>query len=278
MILPSREQFRDADDFVAKFLATLKPFSNFLKYKNFSHFAYPHAEEVKILKHTNAETFYNIVMLSENPYGIIDLGFRLVGLPEWRWEFGQNSDSVRVLRRLVENKNRAGVRLVCNFLADFGLFDLIQNHNIDEILLGIYLAKGNIFLEMFPQDDMFKSQLIDWLIKEFSGYPVTIHRDVTFCDRKFDCSLTFRDGKKFVFKFDYCQMSSAHPVRVSREYGILQYRLSQKNITLVWITDGDGYHTMKESLGRAYKTLPNIYNTKQFKKHFHKDLRVYLSP
>lgn len=103
-----------------------------------------------------------------------------------------------------------------------------------------------------------KEASYDFLIREGCPLPETFRAVVW--DRVFWTSET---PKRFaVLETNHYGGGGSKLAAIAREYAGRQKELTQSGIGFIWVTDGDGWKTVKKALREAFKEIPFIVNVK----------------
>ncbi len=92
-----------------------------------------------------------------------------------------------------------------------------------------------------------------------------------------DFALKQNDKIRIGIEVNFYTNTGSKPTEIKRSYVEINRKLNEKNIELIWITDGHGYKKMKKSLGDAFDSHPNIYNTYMVKKYLLEDLMSFFN-
>jgi type II restriction enzyme len=117
------------------------------------------------------------------------------------------------------------------------------------------------------------------LVKELNrkGFNVQLTKEekVYFSDKKTSKTLDFClhcNGKNIGIEVNFYTASGSKPTEIKRSYGHVNKELEKNGTTLVWITDGAGYYSMRKSLKEARDIHANTYNLKMMKRYFEEDI------
>ena len=274
MILPSRKQFRDSDHFVENFLDSIQTYSD-LKIADYINFRQYKQTLISIFEEVTEVNFASKVFLTDDPFSVLSVAFRLVGLLEWESDSNLNNVSISILQRLVKEKDKSTINYLCDKLVELGIIEIIRNYSIEDVLVGIYLSDFSRKSDTQYKYDLFRKQVVHRLTTIFAEEQYSWNENFKAFENSFDLCLLKDNEPKIVFDIDYYTTSGSKPTRILREYGVLQYHLATRNISFVWITDGAGYFRMKNVLKKTYRIIGNIYNIHQLKSDFVSDAKSF---
>ena len=302
MILKSRENYNNSEEFRDKFLQTITPGviprSNFISWKQI---------DEKFDKYQPGIIFYSQLgstcrtdeefdeyllaglLSSDTPSFLIKTGFELLGHTGEIYVSNEDYLKLSSLNKKIDSENEEDVRLVASFvevLSDLGLRSVAMHIALENYFIGVQVGlesnrRKNVGGEAFKQ--VIKKEL-ELLIKKlnFNGRDCILKEEdkIIYKDgvtsKSVDFSIKFKD-KILGIEVNFYTASGSKPTEIKRSYGLVNNELGNVGVALVWITDGAGYFNMKNSLKEARDIHKNTYNLKMMKESFEDDVTTFFN-
>lgn len=292
MILPSRKQFKDSNDFVEQFLETLTigiiPRANFIDWetleKNLKELEPAIDFYQKALQRNVSNSYQEIgdsIISSDNPLSLFIAAWVLIGHTNNYLVTREDDFTLENLLLAAETEDSQTLHSFVEAMMNIGLLKVLERQNPSDVALGIQLGLeshkrknrgGNEFISALRPI----MQLARETVFEETGIELELREEVRISygksqSKKVDFYLEC-DFLKFGFEANFYTVSGSKPTEIKRSYNSVWRGLLEQDIHMVWITDGKGYQSMKRSLGSAYEIVENVYNRKQLETHLAQDL------
>jgi hypothetical protein len=296
VLLPSRQQFADANDFVEQFLDTLTlgiiPRADFINWSSI---------EKRLQALTPALDFYSQVMKRDVADIVLEIGDSILShdspeiLVSGIWDLFGNTNNYFVtaegsfeLSELLiafANGDELVARNFAQSLMQIGLQKITDRQNIKDVAFGVQIGLetdkrknrgGTAFVNALKpvfakavQDVTAKTGIhLDLLTEQLIPYASSQSKTVDF--------YIVGENLKLGFEANFYTVSGSKPTEIKRSYNSVWAGLRTVGVNMVWITDGRGYKSMRKSLASAYEIVTNIYNLKQLQQHLANDLITVL--
>lgn len=173
-----------------------------------------------------------------------------------------------------------------NFMRESGLFDLLQNHiinNLYDYVLGVEVGldsntrknRGGHLMENlvesyiqkagFIKNKNYYKELTTDKIKSMFNLDILLHisnsdLNKTIAKKRFDF-VVVKDDHYYLFETNFYASNGSKLNETARSYKMLTQELSSlNNVTFIWITDGLGWNSAKNNLEETFNELETLYN------------------
>lgn len=289
MILKSRRKYTSSEDFRDKFLETLTPgvisrkgfiqwdtiFNKTDKYQQFFDFfrQIKLGDEIDCIKQ-----IADALMASDSPAVFINTGFELLGHTGKNYVSDEDYIDFKTFSKI--EKNEQQMTYIATVLVDLGICNILKLE-IDDYFTGVQVG-----LETHRRKNVGGTAFSVVVKKELSemterlkskGYMVqlTWEEKIYFSDAVTSKNLDFclRYKEKIIgIEINFYTSPGSKPTEIKRSYGHVNRELEKVNASLVWVTDGVGYKSMKKSLKEAVDIHKNTYNFNMMKDFFEEDI------
>lgn len=173
-----------------------------------------------------------------------------------------------------------------NFMRESGLFDLLQNHiinNLYDYVLGVEVGldsnarknRGGHLMENlvesyiqkagFIKNKNYYKELTTDKIKSMFNLDILSHisnsdLNKTIAKKRFDFVIV-KDDHYYLFETNFYASNGSKLNETARSYKMLTQELSSlNNVTFIWVTDGLGWNSAKNNLEETFNELETLYN------------------
>lgn len=294
MALPSR-QYSDPQRFVEDFLQSLTPGviprSEFINW---------HTIEAKLTALSPGAMFFTHIrnrarqeaviqreitdslLASDNPLPYLRCALELLGHTSDQLVTRQDDVNINLVCEAIRRGDESKADEFVTMLAELGLVKVLRRDDLEDVLLGIQIGlethrRKNVGGSRFRKDvkgllgDVV-TRLSNQTAKKFSLVEERTIRYGSGLAKQVDFAILVEEKVHMAFEANFYTVTGSKPTEIKRSYGDVVRGLSENNVDLIWITDGNGYKDMKRSLRDAYVILPNIYSLNQAREHLHGDL------
>lgn len=295
MLLQSRSAFTSSQQFRDAFLNTLTP-----GIISRDHFIQWGKIDEKIVNLQEAVNFYkgleqfvgtnnfstelkNGLLSTDHPAAIIFAGFQL--LAHTGGTFVSDRDYLHFNELDPNEISEEKAEYYSILLHDLGIERVISD-NIDDYFLGVQVGLethrrknigGETFKELVGNElERIKAELLEENINCSLESEYTIDHQNWAAQKRVDYFFVIEDVKLGI-EVNFYTSSGSKPTEIKRSYGLVNQELERVGVTLVWVTDGAGYHVMKKSLMDAWDIHKNTYNLSMLKEHLKNDLLLTIA-
>ncbi|HEY0010762.1 MAG TPA: DpnII family type II restriction endonuclease [Candidatus Paceibacterota bacterium] len=291
MNLESRDRYASSEDFRDDFIGTLTPGiiprANFIQWKTIEekrkkyerYFEFfrelPHSSDTELRNHLRDSLFAD-----DDPLPLVTAAFQLLG--HTGKTYASVEDFVDFKKLGKDEKTVESMEYVANLLLALGIKNVLEC-NLDDYFLGVQIGLeshrrknvgGTAFVASVRTE-------LEKIIKSlnFKGQPweLSEEKKIIYIDgvtsKKVDFLLQ-KDGKKIGVEVNFYTAPGSKPTEIKRSYGQVNRDLDAVGASLIWITDGAGYLSMKNSLKEARDIHQNIYNFQMLKTYLEPDLEL----
>lgn len=289
MILASRAEFRDSEEFRDRFLESLTPgviprgsfiqwdaiekkiglYQKFLSfYGNLTSFTDP---ELKV-------ELRDSLIANDAPFYPIEVAFELLAHTGDR--FVTSTDFLDFKNLAAGEIDEKTIEKIADLLVDLGLSKIIRTE-LTDYFLGVQVGLethrrknigGAAFKAIVKQE---LDNIAQSLVRQGFRFALRDEEKVIYDDGKTSKTADFclsNAEMKFGIEVNFYTSSGSKPTEIKRSYGQVNRQMEKVNTVLVWVTDGIGYLDMKKSLKEARDIHKNIYNLSMFKENFETDI------
>jgi hypothetical protein len=289
MILNSRNNYTSSESFRDKFIETLTPGvikrADFIRWNEIRQKTEAHASLFNFFSQINGNNNIEYIaqitsslLSADNPIEIIKTSFELLGHNGNKYV--SNEDNINIGSLMRENFNEEIAEYLAKLIVELGICNIV-NLELEDYFTGVQVGlethrRKNIGGESFSL--IIKEELLA-LVDYFrnSGHSIELEeqKKIYFVDRvgskTLDFSLTY-GGKILGIEVNFYTASGSKPTEIKRSYTYVNTELENIGVTLVWVTDGIGYESMKRSLKEARDIHKNIYNLSMMQEFFKDDI------
>jgi type II restriction enzyme len=289
MILESRADFSSSEEFKDAFLETLTPGiiprKDFIHWESISKKVDLYKKYFEFFRNLQTKTETSLVtelrdaLLSDDaPYNLIKTAFELLG--HTGKVFVSVEDYIDLKSFGEISANEENMEYISNLLVSLGLQHAL-NTEIEDYFLGVQVG-----LETHRRKNVGGKAFIDIVRIELEKIVVDLKSKGNNWDLKEEQPILYLDGdtskrvdfllekgdKKIGVEVNFYTASGSKPTEIKRSYTQVNRDLDAVGASLIWVTDGVGYLSMKRSLKEARDSHQNIYNLKMLQTHLETDL------
>lgn len=221
------------------------------------------------------------LMSADDAAVFIKTGFELLG--------HTGKSYVSIEDRLVFNdffdleKTEEGMRYVAELLVDIGIEHAIKL-SLEDYFTGIQVGlethrRKNVGGDAFK---VFVRGKLDAMVGQLrtEGHTLNLEEEkvIAYADgaqnKRVDFHLSTPE-RALGIEVNFYTSSGSKPTEIKRSYGQVNQALEAVNVSLAWVTDGEGYNQMVKSLEDAWTIHKNIYNSHMLTECFLEDIKSY---
>ncbi|MDY4788885.1 MAG: type II restriction endonuclease [Bacilli bacterium] len=181
------------------------------------------------------------------------------------------------------NKPNYTIEEYCNFMEKTGLFDLLQNHiinNLVDYVMGVEVGMdtngrknrtGDVMEDLvesylvkygFIKNKTYFKEMTKSSIEKQFGLDLSLISNDGKTEKRFDFVLV-KDNRIYACECNFYGSSGSKLNETARSYKNLAIEsINIDNFSFVWFTDGKGWLTAKHNLEETFDVLDTLYNLK----------------
>lgn len=173
------------------------------------------------------------------------------------------------------------VALLADALFDAGIAAVLRSGSLADVARGIRIgldthrrkSSGGAAFSVLVAEILHNAEMTLAL----AGHNLRVQTEVTVAydeglAKTVDFAVTDGDGTVAVVEINFYTAGGSKPSEVARSYSDLSRKFESRGIPFIWITDGRGWHTMRNVVKEMPLQVPNIYTTSQASEHLAADL------
>ena len=290
MILKSQSQLKTSEDFRDVFLDSVTPGviprSEFIHWKKISEKRELYKKYFEFFRLLSSEEgnleekLRDALLADDTPYKLVKTAFELLG--HTGKTFASLEDFVDFRALTDQDISEDNISHVSSILIQLGLGDVIKT-DLEDYFLGIQVGLethrrknvgGKAFVSMVREE-------LERIVKNLNlkGHDWALQEEQRIYYKDGDTSkkvdfLLEKGSKKIGVEVNFYTATGSKPTEIKRSYGQVNRDLEDVNASLIWITDGCGYFSMKRSLKEARDIHKNIYNLRMVVSSLENDLEL----
>jgi len=296
--LPSR-RLLDPDKFAADFLASTRagviPTGEFIDWEAVRHIADQVSDsdgpvagvrDAILNGAPTRDALYSALANSPNPEALVQQLFFLLGHTGTAFVTFDYDVDIKKCSRACKNFDRDAIALLADALADAGIATVLQSANVADVARGIRIGLDTHRRKSLGGNAY--SRVVAGVLRDAEealvllGHTVHMVPEVTvpYGDglyKKVDFAMRAGQKVEAVFEINFYTAGGSKPSEVARAYSDLSRKFAILGVPFIWITDGRGWHTMKNVVKEMPLQVPNVYTTQQASEHLASDLAWLLS-
>lgn len=289
MILESRTRFSSSEDFRDEFIASITPGiiprENFIRWDTISKKVEVYKKYFEFFRNlpkgneSDLVTVLRDALLSDDaPYYLIKTAFELLG--HTGKVFVSVEDYIEIKSFGEVEKSEENMEYIANLLVSLGLSHVLSTE-IENYFLGVQVGLethrrknvgGKAFVDIIRVE---LERIVADLNAKGHKWELKEEQPILYLDGDTSKRVDFlleKDGKKIGVEVNFYTASGSKPTEIKRSYAQVNRELDTVGSSLIWVTDGVGYLSMKRSLKEARDIHQNIYNLKMLKSSLESDL------
>jgi hypothetical protein len=280
--------FSSADEFVWHFLETLSPGIiprvSFIPWpvieKTMEQFD-PALVELEGLKECDRDKLADVLLSSRDPLMLLKCAFRLLGHTPNTYVSAEDELNIEVAGQAIRQGDETCARRVAGILVGLGLSRIVNSGNVRRVLMGTLIGlesnrRKNSGGKLFAESVMNELKAVLLYIEQNTGRRFTVRQEERIeLEPSFkNVDFAILEGPRIYVagEINFYTVGGSKPTEIVRSYRSVSERLTAQNIRMIWVTDGQGWKSMKNALKDAYQEFRNIYNLADVKSCLADDL------